>query len=44
MLAFFETLGKIRVEFGRDLATAAMRPADAGNGNKLFAYSRISNV
>ena len=44
MLAIFEALRKIRVEFGRDLAPAAVRASDAGNGNKLFAYSRISSV
>lgn len=40
----FETLGKIGMEFGRNLAAAALRFKDAGNGDELFAYSRISSV
>ena len=44
MLAILEALRKISVEFGRDLTTTALRLFNAGNGNKLFAYSRISNV
>jgi hypothetical protein len=39
-----EALGKIRMELGRDLALAALRLDNAGNGNELFAYSRISSV
>jgi hypothetical protein len=39
-----EALGKICMEFGRDLATTPLRLDNAGNSNKLFAYSRISSV
>jgi len=39
-----EKLRKISVEFGSNLATTALRPKDAGDGNKLFLYSRISRV
>jgi hypothetical protein len=42
--AVLEALGKICMEFGRNLATTALRLRDAGDGNKLFAYSRISSV
>jgi hypothetical protein len=43
-MAALETLRKICMEFGRDLATTALRLEDAGDSNKLFAYSRISSV
>jgi hypothetical protein len=42
--AMLEALGKICMEFGRDLATTPLRLDNAGNSNKLFAYSRISSV
>jgi len=41
--ALFEPFGKIGVEFGRNLAAAALRLDYAGDGNELFAYSRISS-
>jgi len=44
MFAILEALRKISVKFGCDLAPTALRLPDAGDGNKLFAYSRISNV
>jgi hypothetical protein len=44
MLSILEALRKISVEFGRDLATTALRLRNAGDANKLFAYSRISSV
>ncbi len=44
MLAIFKTFRKIGVEFGRDLTTTPLRLENAGNGNKLFAYSRISSA
>jgi hypothetical protein len=40
----FETLGEIGVEFGCYLAVPALRLDDAADGDKLFAYSRISRV
>lgn len=42
--AFLEALGKICVEFGRDFALPALRFPHAGDGDKFFAYSRISSV
>jgi hypothetical protein len=39
----FEPLRKIGVEFGGNLAAAALRLDRAGDGNELFAYSRISS-
>ncbi len=44
MSTVFEALKKIGVEFGCDLTTTTLRLRDAGNGNKFFAYSRISSV
>jgi hypothetical protein len=42
--AICQTLREIGVEFSRDLAAAALRFDDAGDGDELVAYSRISRA